>query len=87
VLPLSVVGTVVWATGCRPTYPGLPEALFDRRGRLRHDGGVLPVPGLYVVGLTFLRRRKSSFIDGAEADAVELTEPLHGHLDRVSIAA
>jgi putative flavoprotein involved in K+ transport len=87
VLPLADFGRVVWAPGYRPTYPGLPAVLFDRRGRLRHDGGVLPVPGLYVLGLTFLRRRKSSFIDGAGADAVELTEHLHGHLDRVGVAA
>ena len=38
-----------------------------------HAGGVTPVPGLYVLGLRFLRRRKSSFIDGAADDARDLT--------------
>jgi len=43
--------------------------VLDRKGRLRHDGGVVDSPGLYVVGLPFLRRRKSSFIHGTEDDA------------------
>ena len=37
-------------------------------------------PGLYRIGLNFLRRRKSSFIHGAEDDARELVEHLAGHL-------
>jgi putative flavoprotein involved in K+ transport len=37
-------------------------------------------PGLYRIGLNFLRRRKSSFIHGAEDDARELVEHLEGHL-------
>ena len=52
--------------------------VFDRKGLLRHDGGVVGAPGVYVLGLTFLRRRKSSFIHGAEDDCRELsrTSPL-----------
>jgi len=45
-----------------------------------HDGGIGAVPGLYILGLPFMRRRKSSFIDGAGADASELFEHLCGHL-------
>ena len=56
--------TVVWATGYRPSYPWLDPAAFDRRGRVAHDGGVSPVPGLYVLGLPFLRRRRSNLIAG-----------------------
>ena len=58
---LAPIATVVWATGFRPTYPWLDPRLLDRKGRLVHDGGVLPAAGLYVLGLPFLRRRKSSF--------------------------
>ena len=55
--------------------------MFDRKGRVRHDGGVVPAgPGLYVIGLPFLRRRKSSFIHGADADAADITAHLVGHL-------
>ena len=38
--------------------------MLDRKGRIRHDGGVVDSPGLYVMGLQFLRRRKSALIDG-----------------------
>ena len=58
------IRTVVWATGFRRVYPWLKLPVLDARGEIRHDGGITPVPGLYVLGLHFLRRRKSSFIDG-----------------------
>ena len=46
-----------------------------------HDGGVTGAPGLYVLGLPFLRRRRSTLIDGAAADARDLADHLVGHLD------
>lgn len=80
-LELSRFGTVVWATGYRPSYSWLDRSAFDRRGRIVHDGGVCALPGLYLLGLPFLRRRKSSFIDGVGPDAAELASHLHAHLD------
>jgi putative flavoprotein involved in K+ transport len=77
------VRTIVWATGFRPDYSWLHVPAFDRKGRLRHDGGVVEAPGMYVMGLPFLRRRKSSFIHGAEDDARELCADLAEYLDRV----
>ena len=77
---LRSIGTIVWATGFRPTYPWLDPQLLDRKGRLVHDGGVLPVPGLYVLGLPFMRRRKSSFLDGVGPDAQDLAAHLVAHL-------
>jgi putative flavoprotein involved in K+ transport len=50
--------------------------VLDRKGGLRHEGGVVEAPGLYVIGLPYLRRLKSSLIDGAAGDA----EFLSGHL-------
>jgi len=66
------VCTVLWATGYRPDYSWLRVPVFDRRGQLKHDRGVSAAGGLYVLGLPYLRRRKSSFIHGAEDDAREL---------------
>jgi putative flavoprotein involved in K+ transport len=41
---------------------------------------VTACPGLYLIGMPFLRRRKSSLIDGAAGDAAELATHLAGHL-------
>jgi putative flavoprotein involved in K+ transport len=64
------IRTIVWATGFRPDYSWLQLPVFDRKGALRHDGGVVAAPGLYVMGLPFLRRRRSSFIHGDGRAAV-----------------
>jgi len=76
------IRTVVWATGYRRSYPWLHVPVLDARGEIRHDGGVTPAPGLYVLGLQFLRRRKSSWIDGVGADAVEIVDHLARRIGR-----
>jgi putative flavoprotein involved in K+ transport len=65
--------TVIWATGFRPDFGWLDLPVFDRKHRLNHDGGLV-APGLYVLGLPFLRRRKSALIDGAGDDARTLAD-------------
>ena len=79
-LKSGAIRSVIWATGFRPDYSWLDVPVFDRKGRLRHDGGVVDAPGLYVMGLTFMRRRKSSFIHGADDDARELSAHLASYL-------
>jgi putative flavoprotein involved in K+ transport len=74
------IKTVIWATGFRPDYSWLNVDVFDHKGRIRHDGGVVNSPGLYLMGIPFLRRRKSSLIDGAGDDARDLSEHLEGYL-------
>ena len=82
------IETVVWATGYQPDYSWLEIPVFDRKGEVKHDGGVVTdSPGLYRIGLNFLRRRKSSFIHGAEDDAVDITEHLARYLDSMSVRA
>ena len=77
------IRTVIWATGFHPDYSWLHVPVVDHKGELRHDGGVVSeAPGLYAIGLPVLRRRKSTFIHGAEDDARELTEHLAGYLAR-----
>ena len=79
------ISTIVWATGFRPDYSWLDVPVLDRKGRIRHDGGVVDAPGLYVVGLPFLRRRKSSFIHGTEDDARFITAHLENFLGTKNI--
>jgi putative flavoprotein involved in K+ transport len=78
------IQTIIWATGFRPDYSWLEVPVLDRKGQIRHNGGVVCSPGLYVMGLQFLRRRKSALIDGAGADARDLSDHLVAHLDRRS---
>jgi putative flavoprotein involved in K+ transport len=78
------IGTVIWATGYRPDYSWLDIPVLDRKARIRHDGGVVAAPGMYVMGLPFMRRRKSSFIDGAGDDAADLAAHLNQSLARAA---
>jgi len=78
------IRTVIWATGYRPDYSWLDVPVFDRKGRVRHDGGVVAAPGMYVLGLPFKRRRKSSFIDGVGDDAADLATHLNLGLTRAA---
>jgi putative flavoprotein involved in K+ transport len=74
------VRSIVWATGFRPDYRWLQVPVLDAKGRLLHDGGVVQAPGMYAIGLPVLRRRKSTFIHGAEDDARDLTDHLAAYL-------
>lgn len=83
-IDLRRIRTILWATGFRRDYPWLQVPVLDSRGEVIHDGGVTPVPGLYVIGLHFLRRRNSNFIDGVGADAAVLSGHLAHHLRRAA---
>ena len=74
------IKTIIWATGYRPDYSWLGVPVLDRKGLIRHDGGVVAAPGMYLMGGVFLRRRKSTLIDGAGDDARELSAHLASYL-------
>ena len=77
--------TIIWAIGYRPDYSWLHIPVLDPKGQIRHQGGVTDMPGLYVIGTKFLRRRKSAFIDGASDDARDLSNHLAQHLGSLSV--
>ncbi len=74
------ITAILWATGYRPDYSWLQLPVLDRKGRLIHDEGVVGTPGLYALGLPFLRKRKSSFIHGTEDDARHIVTHLARYL-------
>jgi putative flavoprotein involved in K+ transport len=75
------ITSIVWATGFHPDYRWLDVPVLDRKGQLLHDGGVVTgAPGMYAIGLPVLRRRKSTFIHGAEDDARDIVAHLVSHL-------
>jgi putative flavoprotein involved in K+ transport len=71
-LDLHGFGAVVFAGGFRPDYESwvnLPGA-FDELGFPIHEEGASTVaPGLYFVGVHFLRKRKSALLNGVGEDA------------------
>jgi putative flavoprotein involved in K+ transport len=81
------IETIVWATGFRPDYSWLDIDVLDHKGFIRHDGGVVDSPGMFLVGSPFLRRRKSSFMDGARADVEELIVELSAYLNTTASSA
>lgn len=81
------IRSVVWATGYIRRYPWLDVSVLDHSGEIMHRGGITAAPGLYALGLTFLRRRRSSLISGCGLDAEDLAPAIKAHLDRAAIAA
>jgi putative flavoprotein involved in K+ transport len=81
-LVCSGIRTIIWATGFRPDYGWLDVPVLDRKGQIRHDGGITASPGMYLMGMPFLRRRKSALIDGAGDDAHDLCDHLASYLRR-----
>jgi putative flavoprotein involved in K+ transport len=66
------ISTVIWATGYRRSYPWLHVPSLDERGEIAHRHGITHVPGLYVLGLKFQRRRGSHLIGRVGRDAAFL---------------
>jgi putative flavoprotein involved in K+ transport len=66
------IGTVLWATGYRRSYPWLQVPVLDAAGELVHSEGETAAPGLFALGLRFQRRRNSHFIGGVGDDAAQI---------------
>jgi len=80
-LDLSDVGAVVFAGGFRPDYArwiNVPGA-FDELGFPLHaNGASIAAPGLFFVGVHFLRKRKSSLLYGVGEDAALVASAIAG---------
>lgn len=71
------IESVIWATGYRPDLSWLHVPVLGYKGRLEHEGGVIPAaPGLYTLGTSLLRRRRSTYIGGAAQDTEDLADHL-----------
>ena len=77
----GAIRTIVWATGYSPDFSWLKLPVFDPKGMLIHDQGVV-APGVYVLGLPFMRCRKSALIDGVGGDAQALSDHLIANRNR-----
>lgn len=68
------IGTVIWATGYRYDFGWVGLDIFAPDGAPVHRRGVTNVPGVYLLGLPFLHKTKSSFLSGVGEDAAYLAD-------------
>jgi putative flavoprotein involved in K+ transport len=73
----SSYDAVLWATGFRTdfTWIEIPE-VKDAQGGVKHERGVTPVAGLYVLGLTWQHTRTSALLGWVTDDAEFLAEQI-----------
>jgi putative flavoprotein involved in K+ transport len=71
---------VVWCTGFTGDFSWLDPALAGADGQPRHAGGAAPAPGLWYLGLRWLRRRCSGILLGFPGDAAWVAGAVHAHL-------
>jgi putative flavoprotein involved in K+ transport len=74
------VGGVIWCTGFTGDFSWLDPALAGPGGQPRHAGGVSPAPGLWYLGLRWLRRRCSGILLGFPGDAAVVAAAVRTHL-------
>jgi putative flavoprotein involved in K+ transport len=73
---------VVWATGFTTDHSWIDvPGVEDERGRVLHQRGVTPAPGLYVLGLTWQHTRTSALLGWVRNDAAFLAEQIASRAD------
>lgn len=77
------VRSIIWSTGLTGNFDYLKLPVFNEDGSLRHHKGIAAVPGLYFLGLPWLRTRKSSLIYGTKEDAEFICEKVHEYSQRM----
>lgn len=66
---LDGIGAVIWTSGYRPAYGWVKFPVFDNMGFPVQTDGRTKVPGLYFMGVHWMRKNKSSILYGAGEDA------------------
>jgi putative flavoprotein involved in K+ transport len=74
------VGAVVWCTGFGGDVSWLDPSLVGADGQPRHADGAAPAPGLWYLGLRWLRRRCSGILLGFPGDAAWVAGAVKAHL-------
>lgn len=73
-LDAAGIGSVIWATGFRRDFGWVEAPILDARGEPVHRRGVTGCAGLYVLGLPWLHKLKSSVLCGVGEDAAHLAD-------------
>jgi putative flavoprotein involved in K+ transport len=63
------IGAVIWTSGYRPDYGWVKFPVFDAMGLPVQTDGRTDVPGLYFMGVHWMRKNKSAILHGVGEDA------------------
>ena len=63
------IKTVIWTSGYRPEYGWINAAVFDEMGFPVQADGCSTLPGLYFMGVPWMRKFKSAILYGVGEDA------------------
>src|SRR6266568_2806245 len=72
------IGSVIWTSGYRPEYGWVKFPIFDDMGFPIQTDGRTTIPGLYFMGVHFMRKLKSSILYGVGEDAEVVTRQIAG---------
>jgi putative flavoprotein involved in K+ transport len=70
------IGAVIWTSGYRPDYGWVKFPVCDDMGFPVQTDGRTAVPGLYFMGVHWLRKNKSSILYGVGEDAEIVAEQI-----------
>jgi putative flavoprotein involved in K+ transport len=82
-LAAADISTIIWANGFQYDFRWIDLPIFEKGARslgqvLVHRRGVTKVPGVYFLGLPWLHKLKSAFLNGVGEDAGHLAEQIAG---------
>jgi len=70
------IGSIIWTSGYRPEYGWVKLPVFDDMGFPIQVDGRTSVPGLYFVGVHWMRKNKSAILHGVGEDAQVVVEQI-----------
>jgi putative flavoprotein involved in K+ transport len=70
------IGSVIWTSGYRPDYGWVKVPVFDEMGFPVQAEGATQVPGLYFMGVHWMRKGKSAILYGVGEDAEVVTKQI-----------
>jgi putative flavoprotein involved in K+ transport len=79
--------TVLWATGFGLDHSWIDAPAFDADGRLVHERGVTPAPGLYFLGLPWQHTRGSALLGWVADDAEHIAGAIARLRPRIRVAS
>lgn len=71
------ITSVVWSTGFSGDFSYLQVPVLNKDGMPIQRNGISEIPGLYFIGLVWLRKRKSGIILGISDDASFIADQVH----------